>query len=426
MKELFQQYYPPEDSKWGEIWDNSIFILDTNVLLNLFRYNKETSDDLLKALKTVAERLWIPHQVALEYHENLQYVTIGQLNIYTEVDNILESAKSNLHEKIDGLRLADRHYSIDPKKILTGVDKVIGDFQKEISELKDQQPNYHERLSYEVQSLLTQRIGSAPDSQSVLDDYYKEAEERFKLNRPPGYLDRAKGNEGDRSKKSMFFHNDLCYQRQYGDVLIWFQIIEMAKRGKHKNIIFVTDDNKEDWWRRIGGRQMGPRYELMDEIRTKANVDLFHMYTSVRFLSVAQQKLHIDVKKESIEQIRAVTSMSNQRFTEQQYTTALESVELTDIQMAILQEHCNAYEYIDSASNLAKKLGYGHYSKVSNNYSRLSEQLGTAIGYQPDVRNDGSKIWWPVLYEEAGAGSPIPLRLHSNFVQALLKSGIVK
>jgi len=119
-------------------------------------------------------------------------------------------------------------------------------------------------------------------------------------------------------------------------------------------------------------------------------------------------------------------SNSIQVFTEQQYTDALRSVEITDVQMAILQEHCSTNECIDSASSLARKLGYEHYTKVSNNYSRLSEQVGSAIGYQPELRKDGSKIWWPVLYEEVESKSPLPLKLHSNFVKALVKLNLIK
>jgi hypothetical protein len=308
MREQFKQYYAPLDSEWETIWDNCIFIFDTNVLLNLFRYNKATSDDLLKVLKAIADQIWVPHQVALEYHENLQYVTIGQLNKYTEVGNVLESAKESLRDQLDQLKLEDRHYSIDPNKLIEGVEGVINDFQKELFQLKNQQPKHHAQLESEIQRLFEEKIGKAPESQDKLDAYYKEAEIRFKFDRPPGYKDRTKGADKDQSKKAVFFHKGLCYKRQYGDVLVWFQIIEEAKERQQKNVIFVTDDNKDDWWRRIGGRQMGPRYELIDEICTEANVEVFHMYTSARFLSFAKQKLNIDVKEESIEQVKVVTS----------------------------------------------------------------------------------------------------------------------
>lgn len=306
MKDIFQQYYSPSEDEWESIWEKCIFILDTNVLLNLFRYSKATSDDLLQALKSIANRLWIPHQVALEYHENLQYVTVGQLNKYTEVDNVLNSVKASLQNQLSELNLDERHYSIDPSKLVERVDDVIGLFQKELLQLKKQQPKYHEQLTQELEVLLKDKVGKPPADQKALDTVYSEADKRFSIKRPPGYMDRKK--EKDQSKKEIFFYNNLCYYRKYGDLIVWFQIIEEVKQKGKKHVIFVTDDNKEDWWREIGGRRQGPRYELIDEMRSSANVDFFHMYNSARFLAYAKQKFQLDIKEASIEQVRVITS----------------------------------------------------------------------------------------------------------------------
>ena len=70
----------------------------------------------------------------------------------------------------------------------------------------------------------------------------------------------------------------------------------------------VTDEHKEDWWRKIGGRQIGPRLELIDEISSKAGVEFFHMYNSARFMSYAKKHFDLDIKQESIDQVREVTS----------------------------------------------------------------------------------------------------------------------
>ena len=47
MKDMFPNYYSFNEQDWDKLWNNCLFILDTNVLLNLYRYNKATSDDLL-------------------------------------------------------------------------------------------------------------------------------------------------------------------------------------------------------------------------------------------------------------------------------------------------------------------------------------------------------------------------------------------
>lgn len=59
-------------------------------------------------------------------------------------------------------------------------------------------------------------------------------------------------------------------RRLYGDLIVWKQVIQKSKKDKI-NIILVTDDLKEDWWLKINGKTIGPRFELIKEfhIETK-------------------------------------------------------------------------------------------------------------------------------------------------------------
>ncbi|WP_231662859.1 PIN-like domain-containing protein, partial [Pseudanabaena sp. 'Roaring Creek'] len=70
MKDLFPGYYLPTEEEFIELWKSGIFVLDTNVLLKLYKYDQKTCDDFFKVLRVVSDRLWIPHQVALEFQEN--------------------------------------------------------------------------------------------------------------------------------------------------------------------------------------------------------------------------------------------------------------------------------------------------------------------------------------------------------------------
>ncbi len=78
MKDKFLGYYWSDGDYENEIWENGTLVVDTNVLLDIYRVSPETSDDLINVLKAYAEkdRLWIPFQVAQEYHEDLYPVFI--------------------------------------------------------------------------------------------------------------------------------------------------------------------------------------------------------------------------------------------------------------------------------------------------------------------------------------------------------------
>ena len=70
MKQYFHGYYKPTDEDFDAIWNEATIVVDANVLLNLYTYSAATSQEVLTLLSEFDERLWLPHQVALEYHEN--------------------------------------------------------------------------------------------------------------------------------------------------------------------------------------------------------------------------------------------------------------------------------------------------------------------------------------------------------------------
>lgn len=70
----FQAYRTPADSDYSALLTQGMIVLDTNVLLDLYRYNKEACDDLLSILDRLNERLWIPHQVMNEFWRNREEV----------------------------------------------------------------------------------------------------------------------------------------------------------------------------------------------------------------------------------------------------------------------------------------------------------------------------------------------------------------
>ena len=97
MKNILFEFYRPTEDEFRELWNKCYFITDANVLLNLYRYSKETSESLIDILNQISQRLWIPHQVALEFHNNRLTVISDQKKAY---ENILEQL-SSYQKKID-------------------------------------------------------------------------------------------------------------------------------------------------------------------------------------------------------------------------------------------------------------------------------------------------------------------------------------
>lgn len=313
MRELFRGYYTPSPDELKALWRDCTFVLDANVLLNLYRYPEEAREDFLRLLRQVRDRLWIPHQVALEYQRNRLKVIAEQVKRFGEVRDVLAGIRKKLRSDLEQLQLKKRHPSIDPDRLLAATDAAFADFEKELEVFEKEQPDVFDddRIRATLDTLLAGRIGPPP-TKAFLETVVKEGKDRFAKKRPPGYEDAKKKSEDE-----VYFAGGLEFNRLYGDLILWHEILTAAKGNeKLEKIIFVTDDQKEDWWWIVdsqGKKTLGPRPELVEEILATGDVTEFYMYNSERFLEFAKANLGVRVNPESIEQVRDVASANQKR-----------------------------------------------------------------------------------------------------------------
>lgn len=308
MRELFPGFYTPTNQEFKKLWERCVFYLDANVLLNLYRYPTEAKDDLLKVLITVSNRIWLPYQSALEYQKNRLSVIASQRTRFSEVKKIISSTEAKLKEGLERLQLRKRHSSINPDEFLKKTATLFSDFTSHLDGLEKKQIDVYstDPIREAIESIFKGNIGKPPSDQNELDQLYIEAEARYKKLIPPGYLDAVKEANDETSE---YAYAGLTVKRKFGDFVIWKEIIAHAKSNKIEQVIFVTDDDKEDWWLKIDStadKTIGPRPELIEEIHREAGVRMFHMYSSERFMQFAQDVLDIKLKKDSIGQVREV------------------------------------------------------------------------------------------------------------------------
>ena len=70
MKNKLKEYIPLSDNHRKIIWENGIFVLDANVLLNMCRYSKKSCDELIGIIEKHKDNLWLPYQVGMEFFNN--------------------------------------------------------------------------------------------------------------------------------------------------------------------------------------------------------------------------------------------------------------------------------------------------------------------------------------------------------------------
>lgn len=309
MKGLFPQYDQNNSADYADIWKHAIFVFDTNVLLNLYRYQTSTCEELLTVLAQLSERIWIPHHVALEFQRNRLKVIAGQGKRFSEIRNIIDLSKTTLSKEIEKLRLHKRHALINPDPLINGFETLTENFLSELNKLQQAQQTLTspDPLKERIETLFNEKVGAAYTSQQDIDNLNKEAENRYKLKIPPGYKDEGKDKDGPDD----FIHEGIIYKRKYGDYIVWSQILKKAETYASKKLIFVTDDSKEDWWSQIdfeGIKTTGPRPELIDEAIRIGKLESFLMYKPEGFLQYAKEFLKVKISEDALNEVREVSS----------------------------------------------------------------------------------------------------------------------
>ncbi len=201
-------------------------------------------------------------------------------------------------------QLPTRHATIDTGPFLERIKTIVEDFVGTLETLRSEQPDVSsdDKLRNRLDTLLAGRVGRG-FSKDELDRIYSEGKTRYERKFPPGFQDQSKA--GTDSKSEIQTHNGLIMREKYGDLITWSQIIEEANRCKSDGVLFVTDDKKKDWWWIHEGETIGPRVELVEEIRKKAGVSLFYMYNSDSFLTYAREYIGSKIEESSIDELRA-------------------------------------------------------------------------------------------------------------------------
>ena len=293
MKEEFSEFYYPTESELNKIWQEGIFIFDTNILLSLYNLSQETSQEILNIFEKLKERIWLPYNVLYEYHQN-------RLNVIMSVYKQTENLKSDLIKGFTNYiqsKLVDNRDQYNPVLNWDEIEDMILKMKSEFSDnikaqverLPDRFRDDDIRSSYS--EIFQGRIGKKL-TEKELEEIYQEGEIRYEKGISPGYKDKNKN-----SKLDYNFDDN----RKYGDLIIWKQILKKAETTE-KPIIFITDETNGDWWQQAGGLNFGPTYFMKKEMEERKT--LFHMYSSLDFFRGLENHLEIKLAEGQLNEIK--------------------------------------------------------------------------------------------------------------------------
>jgi hypothetical protein len=288
MKKEFPGFFANGISDIESLWDECIFVLDANVLLSLYRYSDSTRSELLQVFDALADRLWIPNQVASEYLNNRLTVIGEQSKIYDDAI-----------KKIEALRKSLENNNQHPFVSKDTLNDSVGMFEKLIIELNENKSIHEKRINNDeikdqLEALLVDKVGKAFTREQT-EEVIAAGKTRYEEKIPPGYCDIKKGGNSN-----LFL--DIC--KPYGDYIVWLQLIDKSK-ADDKPIIFITGDVKEDWWLLFNGKTIGPQPQLVEEFQF-LTAKSFYMYPPDRFLERANMYLQQETSQQAVNEIRDI------------------------------------------------------------------------------------------------------------------------
>lgn len=221
------------------LWQDSTIVFDTCALLDLHYLTKDIQEVVKDILQLLAGRIWIPAQVMDEYNRNYPGIFA---KVFSERYNDKDVQKDKLIDNLQQLiKQNDREYYhpyMDAADI-SHLKSIVADIEPKIADAKKTIALQYQKRKNEILGMMakdelhdeiTDLDTGTPFTFTEIKHIIEKGNIRFANQTPPGYKDRE-------TKRGL---------RQYGDLIIWNEILHYAKENE-RNILFITNDIKEEW-----------------------------------------------------------------------------------------------------------------------------------------------------------------------------------
>ncbi|EGD23957.1 PIN-like domain-containing protein [Prescottella equi] len=303
MQHTFGDWYPVSDEQLERFITEGTIAIDANVLLTLYRVNSDERQEILDALRMVEDRLFVPYHVAEEFHRNRLQEISDQLTYYNEVANSARKeidapiaaaidAINAIRAPLDDLRDKTLKAEIETeikraeKRILKAFAKSVNKIVRRTESIRDSHllslevGRKADPVLAELDKIVTAgRLGQRP-SDVQLKTQSAEADLRFAAKIPPGYMDAKKDKNA------------------FGDYFAWCELLDVAK-ASNRPLLWVSNDQKKDWYQEVSGQKVGPLPELRAEFRSATGQE-YHHTPLYGFLTMLNTYFSAGVAKETI------------------------------------------------------------------------------------------------------------------------------
>lgn len=285
-------YSPLTEERIKHVWEQGVFCLDANVLLDVYRYSEEGRPAFLQILQRLKYRLFVPARVAVEFARNRPKVISGHF----EPNQMM---RRKLNEMTDALNSRHKDHP-DRDELLATLERMRDVERSSFGERETRQMALLSRDPILEQFMVI--VGTEVGDPYPDDELKKDYDRRQELKTPPFCVkDHGKGESVDETYGP---------DERTGDVAIWLEALAFCE-AKKSPLIFVTGDMKENWWRHAGERDV-PQPALVQEFRKRIGHDVL-FYRSERFLEAVPLQLGGEQSKKLVEEAKELERRDRQR-----------------------------------------------------------------------------------------------------------------
>jgi len=259
---------------------NYCVVYDTNIYLNLYEYSPEVTDFFVGLTEKIIDNLILPDTVKREFDRNHSICLNRQRKKFENVITLLNKPLNQMKDKINKQFSILKGYKFpnieglqeQVEENIFQVESAFKDYASELDVLNEFNNRFldDDKIKKIVDTVVTKKNLLQAFS---LDEIYllcAEGEKRYSNSTPPGYKD-GKGKSGVQA---------------YGDFFIWKEVMNYCRERK-LNLIFVTDDVKEDWYDITNSERVGFRRELITEFKMQTSQQVIGVTSNELFATLA-------------------------------------------------------------------------------------------------------------------------------------------
>lgn len=356
MKKHFPAYYRVRQDWLIKDFGQCVIVFDTSALLDIYRLPKDSVDQVFDVLEHYKKQIVIPHYTAVEYYRSIHGVLLAQITKITKAQTALDDLIQMLSTRRNQPYISDK----SNRHLTTLKNSVTRDFEEQKAYLKDQllYGGYQNKMAELLDGCVLD-----PFTDKEIKEIEKIGEDRYTNHIPPGWKDAEKG------------------ANRYGDLIIWKEVLRFAK-DKKKSILYISNDQKEDWVIKATGMTICPQYGLLEEFYNEvgdSNLWL-HIFTLDRFLDFVNKISPARVSKETVDQVRE--SIANEIveptnslydfFKSQQKLIDMSSIAQTQKAIRSIQDIYDRYKFYDQINAVPQDL-------LNMRKNKLTTVLGSAL-----------------------------------------------